>query len=73
MFTGFDRKDGAACYDTKENAIERAKSMIQWNGNNPKDEIWVHREKCPLWLAHLVRDTPLWRIGYYVIRNTDKK
>ncbi len=68
-FTGFDEKDGSPRYDTKESAIERARTMIQWKGDNPNDEIWVQREKVPLWLAHLFRDTPLSWIGYYKISN----
>ena len=63
MFTGFSEKDGAALYDTKEAAIERAKMMRQWD-NNPTAAIMVHRKRIPLWLAHLVRETPLEWIGY---------
>jgi len=62
MFKGLD-KDGAETYDTKENAIERAKMMIEWQGDST-DKIMVHRHGVPLWLAHLVRETRLEWIGY---------
>lgn len=62
-FTGFDEEDGAPLYDTKEAAIERAKQMRTWD-NDPDTQIWVHRKSVPLWLAHLVRDTPFRRLAY---------
>lgn len=56
MFTGFDKKDGAALYDTKESAIERAKMLKAWD-DDPNIKILVHRKKVPLWFAHLVQGT----------------
>jgi hypothetical protein len=63
VFTGFDKKDGAALFDTKESAIERAKMLVQW-GDDPAARIMVHRKRVPLWLAHLVRGTFLQRLAY---------
>lgn len=63
MFIGFDEKDGAALYDSKESAIERAKILRAW-GSDPDVKILVHREEIPLWLAHLVRGTWFQWIGY---------
>ena len=63
-FMGFDEKDGAPLYDTKESAIERARMMAAWNNNADGTQIFVHRTKVPLWLAHLVRDTPLRWLAY---------
>jgi hypothetical protein len=62
-FTGFDEKDGEPLYDTKEAAIERARQMIAWSGE-PDTQIWVHRKGFPLWLAHLICETPLRRLAY---------
>lgn len=62
MFKGFDR-DGAALYDTKEAAIERAKMLLRWDPD-PESKIMVHRKRIPLWFAHLVRGTFLEWIGY---------
>ena len=62
MFVGFDEKDGAPLYDSKEAAIERAKMMVKWT--DPDAKIIVHREYIPLWLAHLVRETPFEWVGY---------
>jgi hypothetical protein len=63
-FSGFDPEDGAALYDTKEAAIERAKQMIAWNPDPKGDEIWIHKKSVPLWFAHLVRDTWFRRLAY---------
>ena len=63
MFKGFDEKDGSALYDTKESAIERAKMLVAWS-DDPNAKVWVQKEGIPLWLAHLVKDTPLEWIGY---------
>jgi len=62
-FTGFDEKDGAPLYDTKEAAIERAKQMIAWS-EDLETTVFVHRKSVPLWLAHLVRETPLQWLAY---------
>ena len=62
MFVGFDEKDGAPLYDSKEAAIERAKMIQKWH--DPDARIIVHREYIPLWLAHLVRETPFEWVGY---------
>jgi hypothetical protein len=67
MFVGFDEKDGAALFDMREAAIERAKQMKVW-GDDPDAEVWVHREWLPLWFAHLVRDTPLRRLAYTEVK-----
>lgn len=67
MFTGFDEKDGAPLFDTKESAIERAKMMRMWN--NPDAKIMVHRQWVPLWLAHLVQETWFRWIGYSEYKN----
>lgn len=56
MFTGWDDSDGAALYDTKESALERAKMMRVW-GSDPNAKIFIQRKKVPLWFAHLVRET----------------
>lgn len=61
-FTGFDERDGAALYDTKEAAIQRARMLKQWN--EPDAEIWVQRKHFPTWLAHLIRDTWFRRLAY---------
>ena len=61
-FVGFDEKDGAALYDTKDAAIERAKQMQQWC--DPDAKILLHREWIPLWFAHLVQGTRLEWMGY---------
>jgi len=63
MFTGFSKEDSEALYDTKESAIERAKMMKTWQ-NDPDAKILIHRERVPLWFAHLVSETPLWWLGY---------
>jgi hypothetical protein len=63
MFVGFDEKDGAALYDTKEAAIERAKMMKEW-GDDPDVRIMIHRTWLPLWFAHLVSETPLAWVAY---------
>jgi hypothetical protein len=62
-FTGFDPKDGAALYDTKEAAIERAKMLKAWDPD-PNTKIFVHRKNVPLWFAHLVRETWFQRLAY---------
>jgi hypothetical protein len=62
-FTRFDEKDGAALYDTKESAIERAKMLKAWD-NDPNTKIFIHRKWVPLWFAHFVQDTPLQWIAY---------
>ena len=62
MFVGFDEKDGAPLYDSKEAAIERAKMMQKWY--DPDAKIMVLRTRFPLWLAHLVQETPLEWIAY---------
>lgn len=63
MFVGLDPKDGAALYDTKQAAIERAKMLVSW-GSDPDAKIMIHRKYVPLWLAHLVQETSLEFIGY---------
>ena len=63
MFTGFDPKDGAALYDTKESAIERAKMIKAWD-NDPNAKIFIHRKNIPLWFAHLVQGTWFERLAY---------
>jgi hypothetical protein len=63
VFKGFDEKDGEPLYDTKESAIERAKMMRTW-GDDPSAKIFVHRKQVPLWLAHIVRDTPFRFLAY---------
>ena len=62
-FKGFDPKDGAPMYDTKESAIERAKQLVTWGGH-PDAKILVHRKSVPLWFAHLVAETWFWRLAY---------
>lgn len=62
-FTGFDKKDGAALFDTKESAIERAKILKAWD-SDPGTKIFVHRKRVPLWLAHLLQETPLQWLAY---------
>ncbi len=62
-FAGFDPKDGAPLYDTKEAAIERAKQMVAWGGD-PDAKVLVHRKGVPLWFAHWVRDTWFWWLAY---------
>jgi hypothetical protein len=63
MFVGFDEKDGAALYDSKEAAIERAKMLLEWD-DDPDAKIMVHRKWVPLWIAHLFMETKLEWIGY---------
>lgn len=62
-FTGFAEKDGAALFDTKESAIERAKMLKAWD-SDPDTKIFVHHKRVPLWFAHLVRETPLQWLAY---------
>ena len=62
-FVGFDPKDGEPLYDTKEAAIERAK-MLKTYHVDPDTKIFVHRKFMPLWLAHLVRETPFQWLAY---------
>lgn len=62
-FKGFSEEDGEPLYDTREDAIVRAKQMREWD-NAPTSKIMIHRKKIPLWLAHLVQNTPLDWIGY---------
>lgn len=66
-FIGFDEKDGAALYDTKEAAIERVKQMIAW-GDDPDCKILVHRKRVPLWFAHLVSETWFWWLAYTEVK-----
>lgn len=68
-FKGFDPKDGADLYDTKQEAIDRAKMLIQWRGD-PSDRIMVHREWMPLWIAHLFRAIGLSSVGYKEVQST---
>jgi hypothetical protein len=37
--------------------------MIKWGGE-PGDRIMVHRQWVPLWLAHLVQQTPFEWVAY---------
>ena len=62
-FTGFDEEDGAPLYDTKEAAIERARMLKKWD-SDPDTKIYIHKKQVPLWLAHIVRDTPLRFLAY---------
>ena len=62
MFKGLDKKDGAELYDTMDEAIARAKMIIQWKDSDTI--IMVHRTWVPLWIAHLVQETPLEWVAY---------
>lgn len=68
MFTGFDKKDGAALYDTKESAIERARMLKKWDPD-PNCKIFIHRKQVPLWFAHLVQETPFQWLAYKEIKD----
>ena len=50
-------------YETKEEAIERAKMIRAWSVD-PDARIMVHRNWLPLWFAHLVRGTWFQWIAY---------
>jgi hypothetical protein len=63
MFSGWN-KDGEALYDTKQSAIERAVQMKIWD-DEPDTAIMIHRQRIPLWFAHLVRETWFERLAYY--------
>jgi len=69
-FKGFDPKDGADLYDTKEEAIARARMLIQWHGDPAIDKIMVHRKRVPLWVAHLFRAIGIDWIGYKEVQST---
>ena len=60
-FEGFDEEDGAPLFDSKEAAIERCRMIQNWD---PDAVIFIHRKGVPLWLAHLLQNTPLRWIGY---------
>lgn len=66
MFTGWD-DDGSALYDTKESAIERAKTLKKWD-KDPSTKIFIQRDWTSSvwlsWFAHLVRETPLQWLAY---------
>lgn len=62
MFKGND-VDGAELYETKEEAIARAKILKAWDGD-PTSEIMVHKSGVPLWFAHLVKNTWFEHLAY---------
>jgi hypothetical protein len=61
-FTGWS-DDGDACYDTKEAAIERAKQIKAWSGDE-RMKIFTQRKWIPTWLARLTQNTRFDWIGY---------
>lgn len=63
MFKGLDT-DGAELYDTKEEAITRARMMQQWN--DPDARILVQKN-VPLWFALLVKGTWFESLAYQEI------
>lgn len=68
MFTGFDEKDGAALFDTKESAIERARMLKKWD-SDPGARIFIHRKRVPLWFAHLVQGTWFEGLAYTELKD----
>lgn len=64
-FVCFD-PNGAAVYDTEEAAIERARQIAAFEWSEAL--IWVQRKYVPLWLAHLLRDTPLGFLAYREVK-----
>lgn len=54
--------------DTKEACIARVKQMQQYQEELRDYAVMIQRDRCPNWLAHLVRETPLEFIGYYALK-----
>lgn len=61
MFKGNDA-DGAEIYDSKEEALERAKMLQKWSKLDL--DVMVQREWAPGWFAHLVKMTPFEFLAY---------